>query len=194
MSRGNGSGSPRSSNETEAFCCSANLAAQLLGRRREAQQLQPATSAAGGTAPGSRSRFSDRLALQPGRAAVERPLSGPAARHLGQAGGKQRDALADVVVKLSRDAAALLLLRVDQPPAHRGQCLFGAFVLGDVTKDLGDADHAALGVADRRHRHRHVKPLSRFRRADRSRTVRPASRLSAGRPSPDSRTAVRRER
>src|SRR5580700_3468590 len=46
-----------------------------------------------------------------------------------------RDLLADIVVQLAREAAALLLLRVEQARAQGFDLLLGAIALADVADD-----------------------------------------------------------
>src|SRR5690348_12971742 len=59
---------------------------------------------------------------------------------------EQRDLLANVVVQLSRDPRALLLLRVDQSSTQARERFFGKFALGHVHAGADVAFKRAIGT------------------------------------------------
>ena len=67
------------------------------------------------------------------------------AKHL-QLDGKQREALAQVIVQFAGEPRLLFFLRVDQPPAQIVRCLLGEFARGDIEGGATHQNRFASGV------------------------------------------------
>src|SRR5215469_12516023 len=59
---------------------------------------------------------------------------------------QQSESLRDIVVKLSANPGALLLLRLNEPSVYVEQCLFRCLVVGDIGYHSDHPQHAALFV------------------------------------------------
>src|SRR3981189_2679829 len=73
-------------------------------------------------------------------------LRGEATPHNIQSYRQERQALVDIVVKLSRKPGAFLLMRFNQSTTHAGKGLFSQFVFGDVEAGTDIASKGTIGV------------------------------------------------
>src|SRR5580765_4019089 len=79
---------------------------------------------------------------------------------------QQREALSDVVVQISGNAGAFLLLCFNQPSVHAREYLFRLLASRDVTNDLGGTDDPALRIPNRRDSNGNVESVAILRQAD----------------------------
>ena len=152
--------------------------AERLHRRRDAQQIRALMNAARGRALECPSRFpSTRFCSLLICASLEH--SHWTRRELRELDCQQREPLADIIVKLSRDPRPLLLLCLDQPAAQAGERSFGALLHGDVMGDLRNPHQCARRVGQRGNGQRDFHPRRLFSSPESTCDARFGLRLSA---------------